>query len=74
MQNKNSDDLDFNIEEVEQVIAPQIDTGDPSLEDPIDGGDSGDTKLDDSDTKIDDPEEPTNAAGAFSKSRRVFCC
>ena len=27
MQNKNSDDLDFNIEEVEQVIAPQIDTG-----------------------------------------------
>lgn len=44
MQDKNStinsianDDLDFNIEEVEQVIAPQIDTG---------GGDE-DTKIDD---------------------------
>ncbi|MBL8193106.1 MAG: hypothetical protein JNM06_04740 [Blastocatellia bacterium] len=61
MQNKNSDDLDFNIEEVEQVIAPQIDTG---------GGDIGSD-----DSKIDEPEEPANSGGnSFSRSRKIFCC
>lgn len=59
MQDKNLDDLDFNIEEVEQVIAPQIDTG---------GGDIGSD-----DSKIDD-EEPAANGGSFSRSRKPYCC
>ena len=67
MQDKNStvnsianDDLDFNIEEVEQVIAPQIDTG------------SSDIGIDDgSDTSIGDPEE--KSAGV-SISKKKWCC
>ncbi|MBN8723286.1 MAG: hypothetical protein J0M03_10175 [Acidobacteria bacterium] len=72
MQNKNSDDLDFNIEEVEQVIAPQIDTGDPSFEDPADGGD---VKNDDSD-KVDDGDGPfsNGGGGRVTRSTRIYCC
>lgn len=67
MQDKNStvnsianDDLDFNIEEVEQVIAPQIDTG---------GGDIG---SDDGDIKFDEPDD--KAAGGVSISKKKWCC
>ncbi|MBN8723284.1 MAG: hypothetical protein J0M03_10165 [Acidobacteria bacterium] len=63
MQNKNSDDLDFNIEEVEQVIAPQIDTG---------GGDIG---IDDGDTGIDDGEDSAKSGGGGRVTRTgKFCC
>lgn len=66
MQGKNLDDLDFNIEEVEQVIAPQIDTGAGDIGD---SGDIGDG-TDDSDKGDEDPSK----AGNFSKSRKIFCC
>ncbi|MBN8723285.1 MAG: hypothetical protein J0M03_10170 [Acidobacteria bacterium] len=57
MQNKNSDDLDFNIEEVEQVIAPQIDTG---------GGDE-DTKID------DEEQNANGGGGRVTRTGRFCC-
>ncbi|MBI4853776.1 MAG: hypothetical protein HY819_18435, partial [Acidobacteria bacterium] len=40
LSNVTNDDLDFNIEEIEQVIAPQIDSG--STDDGTDKGGKGD--------------------------------
>jgi hypothetical protein len=66
-----NEDLEFNIEEVEQVIAPQVDGG-------LDVSDTtGDTTDDTIDDTPDDGETKDGGgikAGTLSLSRRFFCC
>lgn len=72
MQNRNSVvsiasyDLDFNIAQIEQVIALQMNSGD--VDDNADVSNSDDSK-DDGDKNSNDPK-----ADNFSRSRKSFCC
>jgi hypothetical protein len=64
LSNTSSDDLDFNIEEVEQVVAPVIDGG-------IDAGETPDDTPD-PDKIPDDGGEIMKGTTTFS--RKFYCC
>ncbi|MBK7992820.1 MAG: hypothetical protein IPK14_05215 [Blastocatellia bacterium] len=72
MQNRNlvvsiaNCDLDFNIAQMEELIAQQMNSGD--VDDNADIGDRDDSK-DDGDKNSNDPK-----ADNFSRSRKSFCC
>ncbi|MBI4852290.1 MAG: hypothetical protein HY819_10880 [Acidobacteria bacterium] len=84
MKNKNilsnvtNDDLDFNIEEIEQVIAPQVDSGTDDGTDTGDNGSGGsgvdEIEVDDSDNVGGGKGGATTDGHFTSNTRRAWCC